>query len=304
VSGYTPCFQVYYRFAFAFLFKYSLCVYVYIEDSEYFTIMTPKQTPNGKGKRVHLTLTQKLQLIRKLEAGASVSSVCEEFGVKKQTVYDIRKSEDRIRSFALKFSGGKSPQNAQVGDRKNMRVRRDINLENAVYEWYCQQRVYGESIRGVDIQNAAVKLAKDMNKEFEPSDWWLYRFRIRYGIGNKVISGEAGSGRVKEVESCMEKLNGFVKSPMADEETVEGVHAGDDGGHEGMGRRSITKPKLSLILASVDNIISYIDMSNEPGVQPYYEHFCTFREIIIEKQYGQGTQLPLNSFFRPGGGRG
>jgi hypothetical protein len=116
--------------------------------------------------------------------------------------------------------------------------------------------------------------------------------------------GKAGSAPV-EVESFREKLNDFIRNPgyqiMADEEISEEVHAGDeeDGSDEEIRQTSVKIPKLSLILESLDNIISYIDMSNEPGVQPYYEHFCTFREIILRKQYGQGTQLTLNSFFRP-----
>lgn len=267
--------------------------------------MTPKQTPNGKRKRVHLTLTQKLQLIRKLETGASVSSVCEEFGVKKQTVSDIRRSKDKLTSFALRFNIDNSPKSTPVGERKHMRLGRDMNIENAVYKWYTQQRASGVNIRGVDIQSAAVKLAKHMEKKFEASDGWLWRFRNRHGIGNRVIFGEAGSAPVEEVDCFRGKLNEFVRSPdyhiMADEEIAEEVLAGDEeeNSDEEMGQTSVKRPKLSLILESLDNIISYIDISNEPGIQPYYEHFCTFREIVIKKLYEQGTQLPLDSFFRP-----
>jgi transposase-like protein len=267
--------------------------------------MTPKQTSSEKRKRVHLTLTQKLQLIRKLEAGASVSSVCEEFGVKKQTVSDIRKSKDKLTSFALKFSVDKSPQSTPVGDRKHMRLGRDMNIENAVYKWYTQQRASGVNIRGVDIQSAAVKLAKHMETKFEASDGWLWRFRNRHGIGNRVIFGEAGNTPMEEVESFRGKLNEFMRNRgyhiMADEEIAEEVLAGDDevDSDEEIGQTPVKESKLSLILESLDNIINYIDASNEPGVQPYYEHFCTFREIIIRKHYGQGTQLTVDSFFRP-----
>lgn len=268
-------------------------------------MMAPKQTSNGKRKRVHLTLTQKLQLIRKLEEGASVSSVCEEFGVKKQTVSDIRKSKDKLTSFASKFSVEKSPQSTPVGDRKRMRLGRDMNIENAVYKWYTQQRASGVNIRGVDIQSAAVKLAKHMETKFEASDGWLWRFRNRHGIGNRVIFGKAGSAPMEEEESFREKLSELTRNSdyqiMADEEIAEEVLARneeEDSGEE-IRQTAVKVPKLSLILESLDNIISYIDMSNEPGVQPYYEHFCKFREIIIRKQYGQGTQLTLNSFFRP-----
>ena len=46
-------------------------------------IMPSKSTMR---KRMALTVTQKLELIRELEKGASVTSVCEEYGAAKQTV--------------------------------------------------------------------------------------------------------------------------------------------------------------------------------------------------------------------------
>ena len=44
-----------------------------------------------KKQRVHLKIHQKLELIRKLEAGVSVANLCKEFGVAKQTVSDLKK---------------------------------------------------------------------------------------------------------------------------------------------------------------------------------------------------------------------
>ena len=50
---------------------------------------------SSKRKRIPLMVTRKLELIRKLKKGASVTSVCEKYGVVKQTVFDIRKSKDK-----------------------------------------------------------------------------------------------------------------------------------------------------------------------------------------------------------------
>jgi hypothetical protein len=43
---------------------------------------------------VTLSITQKLELIDKLESGVSVARVCELYGVKKQTVSDICKNKN------------------------------------------------------------------------------------------------------------------------------------------------------------------------------------------------------------------
>ncbi|CAK8681854.1 unnamed protein product [Clavelina lepadiformis] len=58
--------------------------------------------PDEKSKRLNLSVTQKLELIKKLEKGASVASVCDQYGVKKQTVSDI-KSKDKLLKYATSY---------------------------------------------------------------------------------------------------------------------------------------------------------------------------------------------------------
>ncbi|KAG7175318.1 DExH-box ATP-dependent RNA helicase DExH1-like [Homarus americanus] len=126
---------------------------------------------------------QKLELIRKLEAGASVARVCDEFGVKKQTVSDTRKAKDKLTAFSLKYYVDATSKSSSVGARKLMRVAKDTNLEESVTKWFVQQRSCGNVVRGVEIQAAAVKLASHMGIEnFEASDGWLWRFRNHHGM--------------------------------------------------------------------------------------------------------------------------
>ena len=68
-----------------------------------------------------------------------------------------------------------------------MKVAKSRELEEAVYKWYVNER-------GLEIADAANKLARRMGIEsFKASDGWLWRFRNRHGIGNKVEHGESGS---------------------------------------------------------------------------------------------------------------
>ena len=78
-------------------------------------------TAKAPRKLVTLSVNKKLELIRKLEAGASVKSVCEEYGVKKQTVSDIRKAKDKLLAFSLKYNVVEGRENSSVGGRKRMR---------------------------------------------------------------------------------------------------------------------------------------------------------------------------------------
>ena len=54
-------------------------------------------------KRVHLSIQDKLELLKKLDSGYSVAKVCEEYGVKKQTVSDIRRARAKLKAYSLKY---------------------------------------------------------------------------------------------------------------------------------------------------------------------------------------------------------
>ena len=51
--------------------------------------MASKQKESGKRKRGNLSIVEKLELTKKLESLVSAIRVCDEYGVKKQTVSDI-----------------------------------------------------------------------------------------------------------------------------------------------------------------------------------------------------------------------
>ena len=61
----------------------------------------PKQTE--KRERVNLSVVQLLELIKNIENRASVAGVCEQYGVKKQTVSDIRKSKEKLMKYAALY---------------------------------------------------------------------------------------------------------------------------------------------------------------------------------------------------------
>ncbi|KAG7161901.1 Tigger transposable element-derived protein 7-like 46, partial [Homarus americanus] len=222
-----------------------------------------------KRKYVTLSVNQKLELIRKLVAGASVSRVCDEYDVKKQTVSDIRKAKDKLIALSLKY-------NVDATSKSSSVMAKDTNLEEAVRKWFVQQRSCGNVVHGVEIQAAAAKLASHMGIEnFEASDGWLWRFRKRHGMCNKITH---------------------------EEEIADEVLVGDskDSEHEEDDEPLPKKPKLSVIRESTDNVISYIELSAETDdVQHYYQHFRAFRELIIQRQHHQGEQLKLDSFFKP-----
>ena len=105
-------------------------------------------TSGVKRKRVTLSLAQKLELIAKLESGHTVAEVCEIYGVKKQTVSDIKKSKEKLKKYSVSFCIDPSSSKGKEGRlRKHMRTGQDTQLDEAVFEvvsagekcWYVSE---------------------------------------------------------------------------------------------------------------------------------------------------------------------
>ena len=131
-----------------------------------------KAIKKTKSQRVRLTIPQKVVLLNKLEAGASVTSLMNEFGVGRSTVSEIKHAKDKIRKFAAEIESSSGPL-----QRKSMRSSKYRELDEAVYKWYVQQRGVNVNVRGVEIMAAAESLAQAMGLECKASAGWLWRFR-------------------------------------------------------------------------------------------------------------------------------
>ncbi|KAG7171943.1 Tigger transposable element-derived protein 7-like 48, partial [Homarus americanus] len=159
-------------------------------------------------KHVHLSVVQKLELIKKLVRCVRGSLVCDEYGVKKQAVSNICKAKDKLTAFAMKYDvDGASAGSA----RKHMKVPKDKKLEEAWYKWFVLQCACGVKVRGVEIAEAANKQAKHLGILFKASDGWLWRLRNCHGICNRKLHSEARSAQTEEVEQFRLKLNQLIK---------------------------------------------------------------------------------------------
>ena len=57
---------------------------------------------NKRGKYTTLNLEKKMRVLSRIEAGRSLKSVMDEFGISKSTFYDIKKNKKLILDFVLK----------------------------------------------------------------------------------------------------------------------------------------------------------------------------------------------------------
>ncbi|KAG7160673.1 Tigger transposable element-derived protein 7-like 27, partial [Homarus americanus] len=105
-----------------------------------------------------LSLEEKNKVLDRVDAGESMRLVCEEFGIKSSTFYDIKKSRDKIRKYSLSLEDPGRSKKVQ----KRIKPTMFVDLDQAVYKWYKHERASGINVRGVDIQNTAVSLAKHL----------------------------------------------------------------------------------------------------------------------------------------------
>ena len=164
----------------------------------------PKASTSCKGEKHRtLAISEKLKILERIENGVSMPVVCEEFSIKKSTFYDIKKAKEKIRRFALSREEGwekKQPTKRIKGLKYN-------ELDAAVNKWFKQERSVAIEVRGVDIQDAAKRLATHLGiPDFKASTVWLFRFRTRHCIGNRRVVGESKSVDLSNIDPFRNKL--------------------------------------------------------------------------------------------------
>ena len=166
--------------------------------------------PYRKGMKLKtLSISDKLKVLDDIEAGVSMHIVCERYGIKKSTFYDIRRDKAKIRGFADAREDGPDSKKNPVRRIKGLRYE---DLDAAVYKWYKQERSVAVAVRGVDIQEAAGRFATHLGiKDFKASSGWLYRFRNRHCIADRRVVGESKSADLSNVEPFRKKLISLIK---------------------------------------------------------------------------------------------
>uniref|UniRef100_A0A8C6D4Q2 Tigger transposable element derived 7 n=1 Tax=Moschus moschiferus TaxID=68415 RepID=A0A8C6D4Q2_MOSMO len=164
---------------------------------------------NKRGKYTTLNLEEKMKVLSRIEAGRSLKSVMDEFGISKSTFYDIKKNKKLILDFVLKQDM------PLIGAEKRKRTTgaKYGDVDHAVYMWYQQKCSAGVPVKGVELQAAAERFAQCFGRtDFKASTGWLFRFRNRHAIGNrKVCAEQVLSSASENVESFRQKLSMLIK---------------------------------------------------------------------------------------------
>ena len=140
-----------------------------------------------------ITIDQKIKILDKI-GKKSYTLLCEEYGIGRSTITDIKKRESELRNYKRMVEMGAG------GSVKVMKLGKDEELEIALYQWFKQKREQGVPITGPIINKAkALELHTRLEEVrgdtsfscgFTASSGWLWRFCKRHGIRELSLQGE------------------------------------------------------------------------------------------------------------------
>ena len=137
--------------------------------------------------RNDLDFEQKMNLIKEKERGLSHRELRDKFQVSVGAVSNILKRKNEY------INDYETNRNKKLKRRGKNDLSQTIN--ERVYEWFVAQRSKRIPVSGPILQEYARKIAQELgdSSDFKASNGWLDRFRTRYNVQFRVISGK-GAG--------------------------------------------------------------------------------------------------------------
>ncbi|XP_015435795.1 PREDICTED: jerky protein homolog-like [Dufourea novaeangliae] len=141
----------------------------------------------SKRKRVVLSIKTKHEIIQKLENGESAAKLAKIYGIGKATITGIKNQKDAIENYLLQADTLDVSNN-----RKSMMVPKNKNVDDAVFQWFLENREKGVPITGPILCEKALEFNEKLkgNPNFKASSGWLEKFKSRHGIRELNVSGE------------------------------------------------------------------------------------------------------------------
>ncbi|KAG0423082.1 hypothetical protein HPB47_001135 [Ixodes persulcatus] len=146
-------------------------------------------------KRVTLTFATKLEIIRLVEKGEKKSSVAETYKIPRSTLSTLLKNKADIKAKA-----GQS----RHSDAQRVRNPAFEDVEKALHKWFMDVRARKIPVSGPMLQAKAKDFAFLLVvKNFTASGGWLQRYKGRYDIVGKAISGESEDANIDSIRKWL-----------------------------------------------------------------------------------------------------
>jgi hypothetical protein len=157
-----------------------------------------------------LTLAQKREVIRRLDAGEKPGALALAFSVSRQQISDVKRSRGRLARTVDTIE-----EDFVCQKRKSLKTAKNDRLDQALYTWFVQERALGTPVSGRMIQAKALQYNQSMGTEntaenFKASDGWLQKFKMRHGIRQLSIQGESMSADHSAIPSFLLELQKLV----------------------------------------------------------------------------------------------
>lgn len=147
-------------------------------------------------KRKVVTVEEKVSLIRAIEKGEKQTDVVRRTGLSQSTVATIWK--DRRKWLDAEI---------QDGSKKKIRKPQYEDLDQAILQWFQQQRINHIPLSGPLIKTKAEFYATELGiTDFKASEGWLSKWKQRHNINYGQINGEARDVDRTITDSWLEKV--------------------------------------------------------------------------------------------------
>lgn len=177
-----------------------------------------------KKKRKHMTISvqQKVDLLRKLDKGVSVRTLCQQYNIGSSTVYDIKKQKNQLLKF---YSECESKKNMEV--RKTLKEGKSSDLDSALIQWFKLRRAGNVPVSGEMLMAQAKIFHAELNllHDCEYSQGWLQKFKTRHGITLHRICGEKSSA---DKDAATKFVDEFAQFIAQEKLTPEQVYNADE----------------------------------------------------------------------------
>lgn len=156
------------------------------------------------GKRKRLTIAQKMEIIKFVEAQhIGVRAVAEKFNIGKTQVSDIIKNKVYLSQTFVE-------QGSENSKRKFPKSDGEI-IDTVIFQWYLHARVNNLSISGPVLKEKALELASEVGlNDFKASNGWLQKFKERHQISYKNVYSDDTSVKQSVIADWLSKVKELI----------------------------------------------------------------------------------------------
>lgn len=148
-------------------------------------------------KRRNLDFATKLKAVQRVEAGEKSSTVADDIGIPRSTLSTLLKNKADIKAKAAE---------QRTSGACRVRATAHGKVEKALYAWFLEVRAKNIPVDGPMLMAKAKWFAAALGEDnFGDNTGWLHRFKQRYNIVGKTISGESEAVRSQDIQQWLTK---------------------------------------------------------------------------------------------------